>query len=43
MMVLLKDKMYIADTIDILAQLTEDADLNGDPQVFKTIIRSVTQ
>ena len=33
MTVLLKDEKFIADTIDILAQLTEDADLNGDPQV----------
>ena len=31
--VLLKDEKYIHETVDILAQLIDDADLHGDPQV----------
>ena len=37
MTVLLKDEKYIAETIDILSTLLEDANLNGKPQVkFRT-------
>ena len=35
MLVLLKDEKYIADTIDILSQLAEDANLHGEPQVCR--------
>ena len=31
--VLLKDEKYIHETVDILAQLIDDANLHGDPQV----------
>ena len=31
--VLLKDEKYIHETVDILAQLIDDANLQGDPQV----------
>ena len=31
--VLLKDEKYVHETIDILAQLIVDANLQGDPQV----------
>ena len=34
MKVLFKDEKYIADTIDILAKLMDDAKLTGDPQVY---------
>jgi hypothetical protein len=34
MVVLFKDEKYIADTIDILTRLMEDAKLNGNPQVY---------
>ena len=30
---LLKDEKYIHETVDILAQLIDDANLHGDPQV----------
>ena len=33
MSVLLKDEKYIADTIDILSALTDDANLTGESQV----------
>lgn len=33
MVVLFKDEKYIADTIDILTRLMEDAHLTGNPQV----------
>ena len=31
--VLFKDEKYIQETIEILSQLIDDANLNGDPQV----------
>ena len=34
MKVLFKDEKYTSETIDILAQLTEDATLTGDSQVY---------
>lgn len=34
MEILFKDEKYKAETIDILTQLTQDAKLNGNPQVF---------
>ena len=37
MTVLLKDEKYIAETIEILATLAEDANLNVDPQVITTV------
>ena len=33
--VLFKDEKHTQETIDILSQLIEDANLNGDPQVHK--------
>lgn len=38
MKVLFKDEKYTTETIDILTQLMEDADLDGDPQVLGCMI-----
>ena len=38
--VLFKDEKYIQETIDILSQLIDDANLNGDPQVYCIIFIS---
>ena len=39
--VLLKDEKYISETVDILAQLIDDADLQGDPQVKSVHTQSI--